>query len=214
MRRPVGKAYTLVEALVVVALTVVVLGMALDAYIETIRATNAVSDQLVAMREAQSIAQQIEKLLRSRVPSDNGETFAQREMVFAVAQAAKAPEKAKGASAAVEEGTLTPAVKNVRVSNDVERRRVLLSTAGDNVAEKKQVLGSNSDAFCAEVVFRYAEDVKDFSPQWKDQATTVPQLTNVIVRVWPRLAGMGSFEEARKANTPRFAELELWVRMR
>ncbi|MGC8739865.1 MAG: pilus assembly FimT family protein [Candidatus Sumerlaeaceae bacterium] len=213
MREKKCKAYTLVEALIVVALTVVILGLALDAYIETVRATNAVSDQLVAAREAQTIAQQIEKLFLSRVAGEKGEKFAAEEVIFTGLQPAQTKEKAPALATAIERGNLPAALRSVHVSNDIERRRVVL-TAGDDRGAKKQILGTNSDAFCAEVSFAYAEEIKDFTPQWRDVTSTEPLLAKVVVHVWPRLPGMATFEEAQKARAPRYAETELWVKMR
>jgi type II secretory pathway component PulJ len=215
MSRHQSRGYTLVEAIVVVALVVVVLGMALDALIETNRAAQVVSDQLLCAREAQTIAQRVEKYLRSALAqgADVAEYKANRLKFFAVKVGAPIDKITHEAEA----GTaleLKPEAVRVTIENDLERRRVLAEEASLNGPAKRNILGNNADAYCAEVAFAYAESVDNFAPNWKDELSTTPLLTKITVRVWPRVAGFNSFEDARKAREPRYAEIDYWVRVR
>lgn len=206
------RGYTVVEAIVVTALVVVVLGIALDAFIETNRAAQTVSDKLISLREAQTIAQSIEKHLRSAVvektePSE----FKADRLQLSVLKAAKPANKNEHIESAV--ATVDASIVRVTITNDLERRRVVVEEHQSDGKSQRRILGTNSDAYCAEVVFAYAEQIQDFEPRWQDEVTSVPKLAKIAVRVWPRLAGFNSFEDARKAAQPRHAELEYWVKV-
>ncbi len=209
-----SSGYTLVEAIVVVALTVIVLGIALDALIETDRASTAVSDQLVAAREAQAIARGIEKILHARVgATSQAEKFARDEVQLVCLQPTKLPQRPSEIVDNPEKAELSVAAMPVRIFNDSQAKRVVVEKGREAEKSQTTVLGTASDRYCAEVAFSYANGIKDFTPQWSDSPSTVPQLVKVSVRVWPRLAGMASFEEAKKARFPRYSELEIWTRL-
>jgi len=208
------KGYTLVEAIVVVALTAVVLGIALDALIETNRAASVVSDQLVALREAQTIAQTIERHLRAHMATGGATEKFQRTEVQLQCLQPETPlpqddrlidQPDKIANVA------TPAA--VRIRNDIERHRVILEKTGADGRKQQSALGANADSFCSDVAFAFAQRIDKFAPVWQDSATTSPRLARIVVRVWPREAGMSSFEQARRAAQPRYAQIEYWTRM-
>lgn len=218
MSRHQSRGYTLVEAIVVVALVVVVLGMALDALIETNRAERVVSDQLLCAREAQTIAERVEKYLRRALvqDADAAEYKANRLKFSAVKIGALVHEIIRDAEAgkALE---LEPETVQVTIENDLERRRVVADVVPLSGPAKRKIfysLYNNADAYCAEVAFAYAESVDNFAPKWKDELSTTPLLMKITVRVWPRVAGFNSFEDARKAREPRYAEIDYWVRVR
>ncbi|MCX7626084.1 MAG: hypothetical protein N2Z21_07730 [Candidatus Sumerlaeaceae bacterium] len=206
------RGYTLVEAIVVTALVVVVLGIALDAFIETNRAAHTVSDKLICLREAQTIAQTIEKYLRSSLLEKGRPLeFKMDRLQSPVVKAAMPLNQKKQIESTAT--SLDVDVVQLTITNDVERRRVVVEEQPPEGAPKKLILGTNSDAYCAEVVFAYAEKIENFEPRWQDEATTIPKLAKIAVRVWPRVSGFNSFDDARKAAQPRHAELEYWVRM-
>lgn len=206
------RGYTLVETIVVTALVVIVLGIALDAVIETNRAAQTVSDKLISLREAQAIAQSIEKYLRSAVvekaePSE----FKADRLNISVLKAVRPANKNENIESSL--STVNASIVRVTIANDVERRRVVVEEHQSDGKSERRILGTNSDAYCAEVAFAYAEQIQDFEPRWQDEVTSVPKLAKIAVRVWPRLPGFNSFEDARKAAQPRHAELEYWVKV-
>lgn len=215
------RGFTLVEALVVTALAVVVLGIALDALIETNRAVDAVSEKLVALREAESIAQQVEKQLRARIPGNlvagkhDAERFVSNEIRLVSAAVEQPKHSAPAASndpfgdIANRPYEVTPTL--VRIANDRERKRVVLESELPDGKSRKIILGDFSDAYQAEIIFAYADRIENEVPMWQDQATSPPKLVKVLVRVWPRKAGMATFDQARAARWPRVAQLEHWV---
>jgi type II secretory pathway pseudopilin PulG len=206
-------AYTLVETLVVVAVGVVVAGLALDALIETNRAATAVSDQLIAVREAQAIAEQIEKAIHRRLPPSmrvsSSESLRSEMLRF---DAAFEETSATASAPSIEDTPSAISVGSLTIRNDLERKQVVLEESLAPQKNSRKILGMNKDSYCAEVSFAFAEGFSGFTPSWKDVPSTVPQLLQIDVRVWPRVAGMASFEQARQARFKRYAELQYWVK--
>lgn len=190
-RKRTKRAYSMVEVLVVTAVGAVVLGLVLDALIQT----NRVSDELVLgqqmRQEALVIAQSVEKVVRLRIDPATGATGGNEKFLAG---------EMKTLSMAPAPGGQVRALET-SVSTDAENGpRVVVRRAAEGGDAKAGVLGANPDRFRTEIAFRYAEEYDGLEAKWADSATSKPLVVEYTIHVWPKRKGFDRFENAQDAH--------------
>jgi hypothetical protein len=107
-------------------------------------------------------------------------------------------------SAGTGSGRIITAIKNSRVGGGNTVRPFLeRGPVGHSFGPGSQLasMGSYSDKVNCQVSFRYASTFKDLQAEWLRSAkTTVPELVEYTVRVWPARLKAANFEDARDSD--------------
>lgn len=198
------RGFTIIEAVVAVAASTIVLGLLLDAFVESNRQSQDVVENQNARQEALIIAQRVERVLRFRVNAADMATSTSDEVRESLVSGAET-----FSSESLRVCSLASGMKPERILHTIanERQpetrichavfRLSPMNGSGETTGTTSVIGQHSDRFNTEVTFKYLTNMENLHPTYSDSpGSSATKLVQYRVRVWPRRDGM-RFDESR-----------------